>query len=75
MKWLIGLGVLGMLAAFSGTTPVQGQEATEAPAPKVGDKAPDFKLVGTDGKTYTSQQFLGKSAVVFAWYPKALTGG
>lgn len=74
MKWLIGLGVLATLAAFSGTTPVQGQEA-EAPAPKVGDKAPEFKLVGTDGKTYSSQQFLGKSAVVFAWYPKALTGG
>lgn len=72
MKWLIGLGVLATLAACSGTTPVQGQEA---PAPKVGDKAPDFKLVGSDGKTYTSQQFLGKSAVVFAWYPKALTGG
>ncbi len=72
MKWLLGLGALVALMAFGGPTPVQGQEA---PAPKVGDKAPDFKLEGTDGKVYTLGQFLGKSAVVIAWYPKALTGG
>ena len=27
------------------------------------------------GKTYTSDQFKGKQAVVVAWYPKAFTGG
>ena len=43
--------------------------------PKVGDKAPDFKLQGSDGKTYTLDQFKGKSAVVLAWFPKAFTGG
>jgi peroxiredoxin Q/BCP len=41
----------------------------------VGDDAPDFKLVGSDGKTYSSDQFKGKKAVVIAWYPKAFTGG
>jgi len=41
----------------------------------VGDKAPDFKLVGTDGHTYTLSHYKGKSWVVIAWYPKALTGG
>ena len=41
----------------------------------VGDDAPDFKLVGSDGKTYSSEQFKGKKAVVIAWYPKAFTGG
>jgi peroxiredoxin Q/BCP len=41
----------------------------------VGDDAPDFKLVGSDGKTYRSDQFKGKKAVVIAWYPKAFTGG
>jgi peroxiredoxin Q/BCP len=42
---------------------------------KVGDQAPDFKLVGSDGKTYTLSDFQGKQAVVVAWFPKAFTGG
>lgn len=41
---------------------------------KVGDKAPDFTLPGTDGKTYTLSQLRGKN-VVLAWFPKAFTGG
>ncbi len=41
----------------------------------VGDDAPKFEMVGSDGKTYTSEQFKGKQAVVIAWYPKAFTGG
>lgn len=40
-----------------------------------GDPAPDFSLVGTDGKTYKLSDFKGKSAVVVAWFPKAKTGG
>ena len=42
---------------------------------KVGDKAPDFTLQGSDGKTYTLGQFKGKSGVVVAWFPKAMTKG
>jgi peroxiredoxin Q/BCP len=42
---------------------------------KVGDKAPAFEMKGSDGKTYTLDQFKGKSAVVVAWFPKAFTGG
>jgi len=42
---------------------------------KVGDKAPDFSLVGTNGKTYALADFKGKEAVVLAWFPKAFTGG
>ena len=41
----------------------------------VGDDAPAFTMVGSDGKTYTNEQFKGKQAVVIAWYPKAFTGG
>lgn len=41
----------------------------------VGDNAPEFKMVGSDGKTYTNADFKGKKAVVIAWYPKAFTGG
>jgi peroxiredoxin Q/BCP len=41
---------------------------------KVGDKAPDFKLQGTDGKTYSLADLKGKT-IVLAWFPKAFTGG
>ena len=42
---------------------------------QVGDQAPAFSMVGSDGKNYTLDQFKGKSAVVLAWFPKAFTGG
>lgn len=42
---------------------------------KVGDKAPDFSLKGSDGKTYKLSDFQGKKSVVLAWFPKAFTGG
>ena len=61
------------LLAMSLATP-QTQPA-EAVAPAVGDPAPAFSLAGSDGKTYTLDQFKGKQAVVIAWFPKAFTGG
>jgi len=42
---------------------------------KVGDKAPAFSMPGSDGKTYSLDDFKGKKAVVVAWFPKAFTGG
>jgi thioredoxin-dependent peroxiredoxin len=69
MKWL----VIGAAAAIALAAASIG--CAEETALKVGDKAPDFKLKGTDGKEYTLSQFQGKSAVVIAWYPKASTGG
>jgi hypothetical protein len=42
---------------------------------KVGDDVPDFKMVGSDGETYSNKDFKGKKAFVIAWYPKAFTGG
>jgi peroxiredoxin Q/BCP len=44
-------------------------------APAVGDPAPAFSLVGSDGKTYRLADFQGKRGVVIAWFPKAFTGG
>jgi peroxiredoxin Q/BCP len=41
----------------------------------VGDAAPAFSLPGSDGKTHSLEQHLGKRAVVLAWFPKAFTGG
>lgn len=40
-----------------------------------GDDAPEFSMVGSDGKTYSLSDFKGKQAIVIAWYPKAFTGG
>ncbi len=40
-----------------------------------GDRAPDFTLPGSDGRTYTLADIAGRSAVVVAWFPKAFTGG
>jgi peroxiredoxin Q/BCP len=42
---------------------------------KVGDKAPDFTLPGSDGKSHSLKDYAGKQAVVIAWFPKAFTGG
>lgn len=42
---------------------------------KVGDKAPDFTLKASDGKTYSLADFKGKKGVVIAWFPKAFTRG
>ena len=42
---------------------------------KPGDKAPDFKLQGSDGKEYTLAQFLGKKAVALCWFPRAGSQG
>lgn len=49
--------------------------AVQAEDLKDGDKAPAFKLKGSDGKDYELAQFKDKKVVVVAWYPKAFTGG
>ena len=49
--------------------------ATSAHALEVGDKAPDFAMQGSDGKSYKLADFAGKQAFVLAWFPKAFTGG
>ncbi len=41
---------------------------------KVGDPAPPFSLVGSDGKTHALSDYRGRT-VVLAWFPKAFTGG
>ncbi len=58
---------------------VVGLFVSSAPAPAAelaaGDDAPDFSLVGSDGKTYSLADFKDKQAIVVAWFPKAFTGG
>lgn len=78
MKQVFGLLAVVALLAVSAFA----QEAPKPAAPtaikthlKVGDKAPDFKLVGVDGKTVELKKLKGKTNVVLAFYPKAFTGG
>src|SRR5262245_44802962 len=66
MMTRMGLAIGRVLATSTGTAHAQA---------KVGAKAPPFTLQGTDGKTYSLDQFNGKSAVVLAWFPKADTPG
>jgi peroxiredoxin Q/BCP len=60
-----GLGLAG--AALS------AQEASDVML-KVGDPAPPFSLVGSDGKTHSLAELKGRP-VVLAWFPKAFTQG
>ncbi len=65
----IAAGWLGLAALL---TPTMASAAEEL---KVGDKAPNFSLKATDGKTYSLADFKGKKGVVLAWFPKADTKG
>jgi peroxiredoxin Q/BCP len=42
--------------------------------PKIGDKAPDFSLMGDDGRKHSLKDFKGKKVVLF-FYPKDDTSG
>ena len=67
-----------LLSALSMILPMSlllGFSVCSAAAPNVGDPAPDFKLMGSDGNTYTVSQFKGVKPVVIAFFPKAFTGG
>ncbi|TDQ37227.1 peroxiredoxin [Thiopseudomonas denitrificans] len=49
--------------------------ASPANALEPGEPAPDFTLPGSDGQTHRLADYLGKQAVVLAWFPKAYTSG
>ena len=58
---------LALALLFTASVSAGGLEA--------GDRAPAFNLQGSDGNTYSLDQFIGKQAIVIAWYPKAFTSG
>ena len=68
------LGIAGLVLGCAAVAFAQGQPAPAVEL-KVGDKAPNFKLQGSDGKTYSLTDFAGKKAVVIAWFPAAFTKG
>ena len=65
-----------LLAVFSlaAILTVSSESLQAAEGLKVGAKAPEFSMKGSDGKTYKLSDMKGKPVVV-AWYPKAFTGG
>ena len=68
------LSVAGIVLAAATAAYAQGEPAPAVEL-KVGDKAPNFKLQASDGKTYSLSDFAGKRAVVIAWFPAAFTKG
>lgn len=68
-KWTL-TGLLTSLGAIVFAA-AQGTPAVEL---KEGDLAPNFSIVGSDGKTHKLSDYKGR-AVVLAWFPKAFTGG
>ncbi len=78
---LVAVMALLTVAAFSQAQPAAqpAQSAAKPPAIKthlkVGDKAPDFMLIGVDGKNVQLKKLKGKTNVVLAFYPKAFSGG
>ncbi len=63
---LLGLASLGWILA-AGTVAMA--------APGAGDPAPDFSLMGSDGRPHSLSEHRGRKGVVLAWFPKAFTPG
>ena len=63
-----------LVAVLLGVTAVLAARLQAPVELKEGDKAPDFSLPGSDGKTHALADYKGK-AVVLAWFPAAFTGG
>lgn len=65
---IVGALVVAVAGITSGSTAAAADLA-------VGDVAPPFTLKGSNGNTYSLDQYRGERAVVLAWFPKAFTGG
>ena len=74
MRSLNLMGIAGVVLGVAAVAFAQGPPAPGVEL-KVSDKAPNFKLQGSDGKTYNLADFAGKKAVVVAWFPAAFTKG
>ena len=66
---IITLGIVGLTAAAG----LWAQAQTSMPA--VGQTAPPFAMLGSDGKAHGLRSHRGRQPVVLAFFPKAFTGG
>ena len=55
-------------------TDAVGTDIGNAIGPAMGERAPEFELPGSDGKTHKLSNYRGDH-VVLAFFPKAFTGG
>ena len=62
------------MTATAAPLSAQGQAPQNPTELKVGDPAPAFALMGSDGKVHKLSDYKGKT-VVLAWFPKAFTAG
>ena len=73
--WFVAVACVALAAAPMARQGGQGAPAAPAePTLKVGDKAPEFSMMGSDGKIHSLSDYKGKH-VVLAWFPKAMTTG
>lgn len=63
-RWIMQFAIAAVLLVPAAHAEVQ-----------VGEPAPDFSLIGSDGKIYSLSDFRGEKPVVIAFFPKAFTGG
>ncbi|HUP82549.1 MAG TPA: redoxin domain-containing protein [Pirellula sp.] len=70
MRTLFGCAFVAVATCFA-----MVPDRSVAEIPKVGDRAPEFEMQGSDGKIYKAKDFVGKKAVIIAWFPRAFTGG
>ncbi|HXP85852.1 MAG TPA: redoxin domain-containing protein [Bryobacteraceae bacterium] len=74
MKTLF-LSIALVALAASPALPQQVQQSREHSFLKVGDKAPDFSLDGTNNFKFKLSDYAGKKNVVLAFFPAAFTAG
>lgn len=74
MKKLLSIAACLVLAATA-VSAQQVQQSREHSFLKVGDKAPDFSLDGTNSFKFKLSDYAGKKNVVLAFFPAAFTGG
>jgi len=68
MKKLIPISLVTILLLFIVTNAVRAQ--SEQKELVVGDPMPSFSLMDQNGKTFNSNGYIGKSILVFYFYPK-----
>src|ERR1700722_15535898 len=63
------------LLLFLGAVVLAQTPVFSAEMPKVGDKAPDFSVAASNGKTVELKDFVGKGPIILYFYPKDDTKG
>ncbi len=67
--------IVTVMLCLAGAAGLMAQQAPPHTHLKVGDMAPDFTLLSTQGKPVKLSDFRGKKNVVLAFFPAAFTGG